>query len=291
MAWTPGVAFADTAAACHDRASARRIGACRSNPCRDCASSPVCRIRSARPGTEAGSTSPSSPPTRRRSSSASSIRRDGARPSRDRAARIHPRGLARLSARGPARPALRLSRARPLRAGERPPLQSEQAADRPLRQGAAGRHPLARRAFRLPRRLRARRHHARPPRLRLRHAEMRRGRHRHDLGRRPPAASMPGPRPIIYEAHVKGMTAARQDIPEHHPRHLRRPRRSARHRPSGDARRHRHRADADPGLLRRPQPGREEARQLLGLQHRQLFLARAALHLAGRRHPRVHQCW
>ena len=86
---------------------------------------------------------------------------------------------------------------------------------------------------------------------------------------------------------MKGMTAARAGHPRAAARHLRRLRRPARHRASREARRHRRRADADPGLLRRPQPGREEARQLLGLQHHQLFLARAALHLARRRHARV----
>ena len=49
-----------------------------------------------------------------------------------RAARIHRPGLARLSARRRAGQLLRLPRARPLRAGGRPPLQSEQAAARSL---------------------------------------------------------------------------------------------------------------------------------------------------------------
>ena len=51
-----------------------------------------------------------------------------------RAARAHRRRLARLSPRRRARPALRLSRARAVRAGARPPLQRQQAADRSLRQ-------------------------------------------------------------------------------------------------------------------------------------------------------------
>ena len=88
---------------------------------------------------------------------------------------------------------------------------------------------------------------------------------------------------IIYEAHVKGMTAAQPTYPRAAPRHLRRLRRPAHHRPSRQARRHRGRADADPVLLRRPLSGREEASELLGLQHRQLLLAGAALFLAGRR--------
>src|SRR5262249_27565339 len=48
--------------------------------CRNCASSPVSRIRWARPGTEAASTLRSSPRTPRRSSSACSIRAASARP-------------------------------------------------------------------------------------------------------------------------------------------------------------------------------------------------------------------
>ena len=48
----------------------------------------------------------------------------------------------------------------------------------PYAKALVRRHPLARRAFRLPRRRGARRHHARPPRFRFRHAEMRRRRHR-----------------------------------------------------------------------------------------------------------------
>ena len=50
------------------------------------------------------------------------------------AAGVHRRGLARLPARCAAGHGLRLPRARPLRAVGRPPLQSQQAADRSLRQ-------------------------------------------------------------------------------------------------------------------------------------------------------------
>ena len=92
---------------------------------------------------------------------------------------------------------------------------------------------------------------------------------------------------IIYEAHVKGMTATRHDIPE-----------QLRGTFAGLA---------DPHVIEHlvklgvtavelmpiqaffddRDSGREEAGELLGLQHRQLFLARAALHLAGRRHARI----
>ena len=78
---------------------------------------------------------------------------------------------------------------------------------------------------------------------------------------------------IIYEAHVKGLTQKRDDVPPNlrgtfgglsSPamiEHLQ------------NARRHHGRAAADPRLRRRPQSGREEARQLLGLQHAVSFFA------------------
>ena len=110
-----------------------------------------------------------------------------------RAARIHPRGLARLSAGRAPRPALRLPRPRPLRPGQRPPLQSPQAADRPLRPRPLRRGRLARRLLRLPRRFAARRPGHGSPRFGVRHAEMRRHRQRRHLGRRPPSAPRRGP--------------------------------------------------------------------------------------------------
>ena len=148
------------------------------------------------------------------------------------AARIHARGLARLSARHPAGPALRLPRLRPLRPGQRPPLQPQEALDRPLRQGAVRRAALARRPFRLPGRLGARRplpRHA--ARLRFRHAEMRGDRHRGDVGRRPPAAPA-----LVRHDHLRGARQGHdrraRGPPRAPARHLRRPRRPARHRPS-----------------------------------------------------------
>ena len=145
---------------------------------------------------------------------------DPTRQARDRphrAAGIHARGLARLSARRPAGPALRLPRPRPLRPEARPPLQPEQAADRPLRQGAVRRPPLARRAFRLPRRL------SRAPTCRSTAATRARVMPKCVVDRpgRTPGATTAPPRrawaeTVIYEAHVKGMTAAHPDMPEQH---------------------------------------------------------------------------
>ena len=73
-----------------------------------------------------------------------------------RAAGIHRRGLARLSARCAAGHGLRLPRARPLRAGGRPSLQSQQAAARSLRQADDRPHRVEPGAVRLPGRERRR---------------------------------------------------------------------------------------------------------------------------------------
>ncbi len=58
-------------------------------------------------------------------------------------------------------------------------------------------------------------------------------------------------------------------------------------RASGQARGDGDRADADPGVLRRPAPGREGAEELLGLQHHRLLRAGAALPDGRRRDRRV----
>ena len=242
-------------------------------------------------GRRRASTSRCSRPMRRRSSSACSTRRAGARPSASRCPNItdevwhgylpdvRPGQLYGYRVHGPYEPAAR------------PSLQPEQAADRPLRQGARRRHPLARRAFRLPRRRAARR----PARL-----------DRRDCAFVMPKCVVVDPastwgddrpprRAVGRHGHLRGACQGHdRGAPRHaraHPRHLRRPRRPARHRPSGQARRHRGRADAGPGLLRRPPPGREEAAQLLGLQHRRLLRAGAALLLAGRRHRTSSRRW
>ena len=187
--------------------------------------------------------------------------RDGAH----RAARIHPRGLARLSARTSGRASSTATACYgPYDPANGHRFNPQQAADRPLRQGAVRRAPLARRAFRLSRRRAARRPRPRPRATRLSSC-------RNAWWSTPPspgATTAPPRRPwsdtIIYEAHVKGMTAAREDIPEHLRGTFAGSRRSARHRPSREARRHRRRADAGAGLLRRPLPRREEARRTTG---------------------------
>ena len=82
---------------------------------------------------------------------------------------------------------LRLSRLRTVQARAGPPLQSQQAPARSLREMDRGDAQLERRALRLPRRARARGPVVRPPRFRARHAEVPRDRSRFHLGRRPQA--------------------------------------------------------------------------------------------------------
>ena len=112
----------------------------------------------------------------------------------DRAARIHRRDLARLPARRPARHDLRLPRPRPLRAEGRPPLQPQQAPDRPLRQGARRLHHLEPGPVRLPDGDR-RRPHLRRARQRALHPPQPRDRPGLHLGPRPQAATCRGRRP------------------------------------------------------------------------------------------------
>ncbi len=163
----------------------------------------------------------------------------------------------------------------------------QQAADRPLCQGAGRRPELARRLLWLPRRLAARGFQLRPPRQRLRHAEMPGRRHGAYLGRRHPAA-----RALGRDDHLRGACQGHDGTAPGPaaaaPRHLRRPRRSAGHRSSGQARRDRDRAAARPGLLRRPLPGREGSARTTGATTRFCFHApAAALHLARTRRRRV----
>ena len=86
-------------------------------------------------------------------------------------------------------------------------------------------------------------------------------------GRREIRPSIPWEDTIIYEAHVKGLTQTREDVPPN----LRgtygglsSPAMIAHLKKLGVTTVE---LLADPRLCRRPHPGREEARQLLGLQH------------------------
>ena len=213
-------------------------------------------------------------------------RRRPARDRPDRAARVHPRGLARLLPGPAARPALRPARAWALRARGRAPVQPEQAPARPLRPRALRRGALARLALRLPDRQPARRPLVRPTRQRPGDAEVPDHRPRPHLGAGPAA-----PAPLVRDGDLRG---ARQGHDPQPPgpraadrRHLRGPGLARRRRAPGEARGDGDRADADPGVLRRPAPGREGAVELLGLQHHRLLRPGAAVPDAGQRHRRV----
>ena len=207
------------------------------------------------------------------------------RPAGDRthpAAGIHRRGVARLSAGGLSRPALRLPRPRPLRARCRPPLQSQQAADRSLRQGAERPVALERRPLRLPLRQRPRGPVVRPARQCPGHAQMRGGRRRLYLGRRSAAR-----RALGRDHHLRDPRARHDPAPSARTRaaarHLRRPGPSGDHRSSREAGDHRDRAVAGPCLRPGPQSARKRPHQLLGLQYFRLLRAGAhAIWRAGR---------
>ena len=197
-------------------------------------------------------------------------------PARDRArraARIHPRGLARLSARRPARasstaivstaPTIRptatasiptscSSTPTPARSSATSSGTTPVTAIASARRAAISSWTAATSAFVM-------------PKCQVIDTAVTWGGDRHP--RRPWADT------IIYEAHVKGMTAAREDIAPPLRGTFAGLCRPAHDRASAEARRHRHRADADPGVLRRSRTRPARPDQLLGLQHRQLLRA------------------
>ena len=124
-----------------------------------------------------------------------------------RAARIHRRGLARVFARRASRHDLRLSGIWPVRTGERPSLQPEQAAARPLCQGAARPARMEPGAVRLHDGER-RRFELRRARQRPFHAEMPRRRSGVHLGRRPSAAHGVGAHDRLRAARARLHDAA-----------------------------------------------------------------------------------
>ena len=186
-------------------------------------------IRSAQAGTAAAPISRCSPPTRRRSSCACSTARAAARLERielpERTEDVWHGYLQRRLA----RPALRLSRSRPLRARARPPLQSQQAADRSLRQAArpAGWSGAMRISPIAPA--------ARARTCRSTGATMRAACPRPSWSTRPSTwgranavRNVPWEDTIIYEAHVKGLTQTARGRAAGPARHLSRPRRRRR---------------------------------------------------------------
>ena len=163
-----------------------------------------------------------------------------------------------------ARAALRLPRARPVGTAERPPLQSRQAAARPLRQGhrrrcSAGTRRCSPTASTMARTCAT---------MRTAHPSCRSASSSNPFfdwaGDRQP--QRPWHETVIYELHVKGFTARHPDVPPElrgtyaglaHPAVDRVPETS---------RRHRGRADAGAPVRPRQAPGRPRAAQLLGLQ-------------------------
>ncbi len=97
----------------------------------------------------------------------------------------------------------------------------------------------------------------------------------------------PWPRPSIYEAHVGGMTMGHEGLDEPSARHLRGAGRSARDRPPRQARRHRDRAAAGAGLLRRGPPDRQGAGELVGLSTLGFFAPAQRYLTHGRQPARV----
>ena len=93
----------------------------------------------------------------------------------------------------------------------------------------------------------------------------------------------PVPPVVIYEAHVKGLTAAAPRGSRGAARHLRRRRPPGRDRPPAEARRDRDRADARAPVRQRRHAAGEGPEQLLGLQHHRLLRPAEHLQLHRRR--------
>ena len=214
-------------------------------------------------------------------------RRGPARDRPDRAAGVHPRGLARLLPRPASRPALRAAGARALRAGGGASVQSATSScstptparspasfagtTRSTATGSAARGPIS-------------------PST----AATARGRCRSAGSSTPPTPGAQSRRAAPRLGGDGDLRGARQGHDQEPPgdrrparRHLRGPRLAAGGRAPAAARGDGDRAHADPGLLRRPRAGGAGPRQLLGLQHRRLLRAGAALPAAGERHRRV----
>ena len=148
--------------------------------------------------------------SRRRSSSACSTRRAGARSRASTLPECTDEVWHGYLPDARAGPALRLPRLRPLRAAARPPLQSAQAAARSLCAAPGRRAALVRRAVRLSRELAARRPVLRPPRQRAGMPKARGDRRQLQLGRRPPARRAVGRHGDLRGACARPDHAARR---------------------------------------------------------------------------------
>ncbi len=193
-----------------------------------------------------------------------------------RAARIHRRGFPCVRAGPGAGRRVRLPRARALRARARPPLQSQQAAARPLCKGPCRRTRLGARNLRLHARLARRRPVVRRARQRAVRAEMQGGRFDVLLDPSGPPRRGAGSRHRLRSAcarlHENASGPARAAA-----RHLRRLCPPTRDRLHPRARRDDGRTAAGAYLRQRQLPARQGPDELLGLQHDRLLCRRSAL--------------
>ena len=167
--------------------------------------------------------------------------------------------------------------------GRGPPVQSRQAAPRPVRQGGDRRGRLGRGLLLAP-----------PRRPDSSRATCDSAPHvpkavvvspYFDWGN-DHAPGVPLEDTIIYEVHVKGFTQTHARHPRRPPGHLRRPRPSGGDPPPAQARHHRGRAVADAPVRPRPLAGRQGPAQLLGLQlHRLPRAAQRVRRLGRHRRP------
>ena len=202
----------------------------------------------------------------------------------DPAARADRSDLARLSAGRPARPALRLPGARPVRARGGPPVQSGQAAPRPVRQGDQRRDPVERRALRLLHGAADREPGPRPRSVGQRRgaAQVRRRRVGVQLGRRQESPDAVEPhRDLRVPRQGDDDAAPRRARGD--PRHVPRARHRSDHRSPAFPRRHGGRAAPGAPLRDRAPPRRDGPGELLGVQQHRLLRARRPVRHRGPR--------
>ena len=204
------------------------------------------------------------------------VRRRGCRNRSPRDRRADRPGLAPVPARRAPRTAVRVPRARAVRAAPWPAVQPAQGAARSLRQGHRPHDAVGRLAVRVPPRRSGRRPVVRRPRQRPVRAAGRRHRPRVHLGRRPAA-----PDALARDGHLRAARGrvhapapARARIAEGH---VQRAHADAGAGASEGPRGHGGRADARAPPRGRSAPGRARPDQLLGLQHARVLRARPAL--------------
>ena len=177
---------------------------------------------------------------------------------------------------------LRLPRPRALRARGGAPLQSEQAAPRPLCEGACRRAQVGARGVRLHDRRGGRGPVVRQARQRAVHAQVPGRRSRVHLDARQAPGDSVGAHDRVRGARAR-LDQAASARSRGAPRHRRGAGAPGDRRVHQEPRRHRGRAPAHPRVHRRQPPARARADELLGLQHHRLLRGEPALLLDGRR--------